>query len=103
MVFARDTGDGYAIPPWISSECPNFGMMFVRNVGVAKAGPDGSESRFWFGADPGVLASARAVADGIELAACVPDGACLGEAPRVVVAGHGVSGSVLVDNAALSR
>lgn len=100
MVFARDTGDGFAMPPWMSSDFPNYGMMFVRNVGVASEGSDGFESQFWFGADEGFLEAARAVSEEIELTSCIPDGACLGEPPQVVVSGNGVSGSAFVDNAA---
>lgn len=100
MVFARDTGNGFAMPPWMSSDFPNYGMMFVRNVGVASEGSEGFENRFWFGADEAFLEAARAVSEEIDLNACSPDGACLGEPPRVVVSGNGVSGSAFVDNAA---
>ncbi|MFQ6548802.1 5'-methylthioadenosine/S-adenosylhomocysteine nucleosidase [Aestuariibius sp. 2305UL40-4] len=98
-VMARDTGDGYAIPPWMSSDFPNYGMMFTRSVGVvSEAAPEG-EQKFWFASDPGYLDIAATVAEEIDLAECNPDNACLSSPPEIVVGGNGVSGSSFVDNA----
>lgn len=99
MIYARETEDGFAIPPWMSSDFPNYGMMFVRNTGVARPGMDEPETRFWFDTDPAYLAVAEQVAAEITLEDCSPDNTCLPDPPRVVVSGNGVSGSVFVDNA----
>ncbi len=98
-VMARDTGDGYAIPPWMSSDFPNYGMMFTRSVGVvSEAAPEG-EQKFWFASDPDYLEIAATIAADIDLAECNPDNACLSSPPEIVVGGNGVSGSSFVDNA----
>lgn len=100
MIYARETEDGFAIPPWMSSDFDNFGMMFVRNVAVAYDGSDGFEERFWFDTDPMFLETARGVAEDIGLQDCDDDSNCLTDPPQVVIAEHGVSGSAFVDNAA---
>lgn len=99
MVFARETDDGYAIPTWMSSDFPNLGMMFVRNVLVASDASSGPESKFWFDADETFLSAARNLVADTELSACTSTGECLDHSPRIVVSGNGVSGSAFVDNA----
>lgn len=99
-IFARETAEGFAVPSWMSSEFPNYGMMFVQEVEVVSARQDEPEGRFWFPVDPDLLETAEEVAAGIELAACNAENACLSEPPQVVVGGKGVSGSSFVDNAA---
>lgn len=98
MSFARETPDGYAPPPFgESAGYPNFGMMIPRGVSVPT--PDGGQARrFWFEADPALLATARSVSPQVSLAQCVADH-CLARPPRVVVGGAGVSGPTFVDNA----
>ena len=98
-VFARETADGFAIPPWMSSDFPAYGMMFTRNVDVVSDRQDGPENRFWFPVDPDYLALAGAVAASVELAACGDDGTCLSDPPEILVGGNGVSGPSFIDNA----
>ena len=99
-VFARETGDGFAIPPWMSSDFPAYGMMFTRNVDVVSDRQDEPENRFWFPVDEIYLEVATEVARNIELAACDADNTCLSDPPEIVIGGNGVSGPTFVDNAA---
>ena len=99
-VFARETEDGFALPPWMESDFAPHGMIFTRGVEVVREGAAEPEARFWFPVDAGWLETARAVAAEVTLEDCGGDGACLSEAPEIVVGGHGVSGTVFVDNAA---
>lgn len=99
--FARETEDGFALPPWMPpSGLPNFGMIFPQPVGVVRDGAEAVEQRVWFPADPGWLGIAGEVAAGTTLEDCDPSGACLSEPPEVIVGGRGVSGQAFVDNAA---
>ncbi|PWR23960.1 5'-methylthioadenosine/S-adenosylhomocysteine nucleosidase [Zavarzinia compransoris] len=98
-VLARQAGDGWRLPADKAAEFANFGMMFPQGVGIARPG-DVIEHKFWFAADPALLAVARRVAAGIDLARCTLPGTCLDHQPRVVVGGQGVSGQSFVDNAA---
>lgn len=98
-VLARETAQGFAIPPWMEkSDFAGFGMMMPRNVAVTRkdAAP---ESRFWFPSDPSLLAIARKVAARTELTSCVTESSCLHNKPRLIIGGNGVSGSAFVDNA----
>lgn len=98
--FARRTPEGgFALPPWMDSEFPNYGMMFTRPVEVLRDGLEAPESRFWFEVDPELLELARGVAGSVALEGCGADGACLADPPGVVVGGNGVSGAAFVDNA----
>ncbi|PSJ65821.1 5'-methylthioadenosine/S-adenosylhomocysteine nucleosidase [Kumtagia ephedrae] len=100
-VFARETADGFAIPPFMEEgEFDGFGMIVPRPVGVARDGASGEEARFWFPSDPGLLEIARKVAGELDLAACAAENKCLSEKPKIVVGGNGVSGQAFVDNAA---
>jgi adenosylhomocysteine nucleosidase len=99
MVFARKTADGFAPPPWVTSQFPPYGMMYVRDQDVTSARQADVEYRFWFPVDPGYLATAEKVAAGIDLVACNPENKCLSAPPKIVVGGAGVSGSAFVDNA----
>ena len=99
-VFARQTDDGFAIPPWMASDFPNYGMMFTLDVAVVSDRQDSPENRFWFPVDPDYMTLAAEIAAGIDLAACDADANCLRDPPTVVVGGNGVSGSSFVDNAA---
>jgi adenosylhomocysteine nucleosidase len=98
-VFARQTPEGFAIPPWMEKgEFAGYGMMFPRSVSVTRK--DGApEKRFWFASDPGLLAVARKVAGEVDLAECVDEKNCLSHKPQVIVGGNGVSGQAFVDNA----
>jgi adenosylhomocysteine nucleosidase len=99
-VFARETAEGtFALPSWMSSEFPNYGMMFTRPVEVVRSGSNEPEARFWFPVDPILLETARGLADTINLEDCNGENACLSEPPQIVVGGNGVSGMTFVDNA----
>lgn len=98
MVFARETSDGFAIPPWMEKEgFAGYGMMIPRSLAVT--GKDGvAERRFWFASDPGLLDAARKVAARFQLDDCVEANKCLSHKPKIVVGGNGVSGQAFVDN-----
>ncbi|WOI58095.1 5'-methylthioadenosine/S-adenosylhomocysteine nucleosidase [Palleronia sp. LCG004] len=99
-VLAREGEDGtFAMPPWMSTGFPNYGMMFTRDVSVMRDGLDAPEKRFWFDVDPDFLAVAQDVAAATELDACATEEDCLSEPPEIVVGGTGVSGARFVDNA----
>ena len=97
-VMARQTGDGYELPTFMSSSFPNHDMFFTRETTVASARGE-PERRFWFPADPALLKVAETVAADTELADCTDDNACLGHRPMIHVGGNGVSGSAFMDNA----
>ncbi|MCY4453766.1 MAG: 5'-methylthioadenosine/S-adenosylhomocysteine nucleosidase [Immundisolibacterales bacterium] len=100
LLLARESGDGWAKPPFFEYPFANYGMMFPRSVTVQRGGAAGPETRFWFPVDEALLDAARAATAQIVLNRCTADDTCLGHAPRVVVGGPGVSGSAFVDNAA---
>lgn len=98
---AREVAPGqFAAPGWMKdATMPAFGMWHPRPVGVlTKSGK--KESKFWFDADPKLLAIARTMTD-VPLADCDAAKVCLATKPRFMVGGNGVSGQVFVDNAAL--
>lgn len=98
-VFARETPEGFAIPPWMEKgDFAGYGMMMPRSVGVMRT-QGAAENRFWFPSDPALLDAARKVAAKVDLAACVEENKCLTRKPRIVVGGNGVSGQAFVDNA----
>ena len=99
LVFAREAEGGWRTPPFFDYPYANFGMLFPRSVSVQRAGAAGPETRFWFPADPALLAAARVAAAEVVLARCTADGTCLWHAPRIAVGGPGVSGSAFIDNA----
>jgi adenosylhomocysteine nucleosidase len=101
MVFARETPQGFVIPPWMQTEkgnFPGYGMMIPRSVDVTQNGTP-LERRFWFATDPGLLDLAKKVAAKAEVADCIAQSQCLHHKPKIVVGGNGVSGSAFVDNA----
>jgi len=100
MIFARETADGYAIPPWMESDFDNYGMMFPRDQTVTRPGATEPETRFWFPVDAEMLEVAEGLAGTLDLAECSEADACLEDAPSLAVGGNGVSGSAFVDNAA---
>jgi len=98
-VFARDTAQGFAIPPWMAKgDFAGYGMMMPRSVEVTRKDA-AAESRFWFPSDPGLLDVARKIAGKVDLSHCVEANSCLSKKPRIVVGGAGVSGQAFVDNA----
>jgi adenosylhomocysteine nucleosidase len=99
-VFARAEGEGFAPPEDLVDEpaYPAHGMIHPHSVLVRRDGEEEPVRRFWFDADPGLLATARQVAASITLARC-HEAACLTRQPKVVVGGNGISGPVFMDNA----
>ena len=100
-VFAREADGKFQPPPWMKTPYPNHGMIFPLEVGV-RSTRGGAEKRFWFEADPGMLAAAGKIG-AIELKRCTTENACLTHAPRLVMGGNGVSGQAFVDNAAFRQ
>jgi adenosylhomocysteine nucleosidase len=100
-VFAREVDGKFQPPPFIKTPYPNYGMIFPTDVGVRRSGA-APEKRFWFEADPGMLAAAGKIA-AIELKRCTASQACLSQAPRLILGGNGISGQAFVDNAAFRR
>lgn len=99
-LFARETAPGRFTAPRTSKDAgfAAFGMIHPRAVGVRSA--RGAEHKFWFEADPAMLAVARGLASNVELTRCDTAARCLGTRPKLVVGGNGVSGAAFVDNAA---
>lgn len=98
LIMGREIDGKFEIPPFLSAAFPGYGMMVPMNVDVAVSGEAEPVSKFWFDVDPALLETAEKVAAKIDLEDCNSDNACLGEAPKLVVGGHGVSGSAFVDN-----
>ena len=101
IVAAREVSpDKFAIPGRMDvGTMTNFGMMHPRSVGVRSKGRAKEEKKFWFDADPKLLAMARALGD-LPLADCDEKKVCLTTKPKLLVGGNGVSGQAFVDNAA---
>jgi adenosylhomocysteine nucleosidase len=97
-VFAREQDGRYQPPAWWPLPYGNFGMIFPSDVEVRSA-KGGSQKRFWFEADRGMLAAAGKIG-AVALKRCVAAQECLPGQPRLVVGGNGVSGPAFVDNAA---
>jgi len=101
--FARETPQG--MQPFDYGQGPffkNFGMIFPNGVLVGNS-EEPSHYRFWFNADPQLLAAARTAAGLVKLKVCAAPDRCLAHAPKVVVGGSGVSGQAFVDNAEFRR
>jgi adenosylhomocysteine nucleosidase len=100
-VFAREVDGKFQPPPWMKMSYPNYGMIFPGDVDVRSA-REGMQRRFWFEADPEMLAAAGRIG-AIELKRCTAQQDCLTHTPRLVVGGNGVSGQAFVDNAAFRQ
>jgi len=100
-VLARETGrTRFTPPPWMKdATLPGFGMLIPRPVEVRSAAQPAPATRFWFDADPQMLATARSLGN-VELARCTGAPKCLSHRPQIVVGGNGVSGQAFVDNTA---
>jgi adenosylhomocysteine nucleosidase len=96
-VFARQTAGGYRLPPFAEKSPSHYGMIFPQPVEIARAGQK-PEKWHWFPVDPQLLGIARSVADTVALKDCTSEHKCLPHKPRIVVGGHGVSGTAFVDN-----
>jgi len=100
--FGREVDGKFQPPPWWKTPpFPNYGMIFPGYVDVRSA-KGGTEKRFWFDVDAGMLAAAGKIGE-MEMKRCTVQQACLGRAPRLVVGGNGVSGAAFVDNAAFRQ
>ncbi len=104
VVMMRETAPGHYRAPASKGtfEFAPYGMMQPRAVRVRPAGGAGIQEKFWFEADPRMLAVARGI-QSVPLRACDRDDRCLDERPRLVVGGNGVSGQAFVDNADFRR
>ncbi|MBV8189039.1 MAG: 5'-methylthioadenosine/S-adenosylhomocysteine nucleosidase [Alphaproteobacteria bacterium] len=96
-IFAREVDGKFQPPTWAKLPFPNYGMIFPQEVAVRSA-KGGSERRFWFDVDAGMLAAARQIGT-VEFKRCTAAQACLDHTPRLMVGGNGVSGEAFVDNA----
>ncbi|MEM7076147.1 MAG: 5'-methylthioadenosine/S-adenosylhomocysteine nucleosidase [Pseudomonadota bacterium] len=99
MAFARASGDGYRLPPFLHSDFPNFGMIHTLNLGTFEALAGDAECRFWFPIDPAFRAAAERAGAGFRFARQDARGRRLTRAARIHTGGAGVSGSAFVDNA----
>lgn len=100
-LMAREDQPGrYTAPGWMQAELtlPAYGMMHPRPVEVRSAANPAITKKFWFEADPRMLAVANGLAT-VPLEHCHASH-CLKERPRMVVGGNGVSGQAFVDNKA---
>lgn len=98
-IFARETEDGFVIPPFFEQEYPGYGMIVPKSVSLRRKGGTESERRFWFPVDAALLEAAGKVAAELDLRDCAEANKCLSTPPKIVVGGNGVSGQVFVDNA----
>ncbi|MGU3576401.1 5'-methylthioadenosine/S-adenosylhomocysteine nucleosidase [Brucellaceae bacterium C25G] len=98
-VFARETDGKFSTPSFMPTTLPNYGMIFPREVGVARTGGQ-LEKKFWFKVDGKLLETANKVAAEVTLKDCVAENKCLSKAPVIQVGGNGVTGTAFVDNAA---
>ncbi len=80
----------------------NFGMMFPVGVRVGRDYETGG-IHMDFPVDPAMLALAATLSAQMSLKACTGEGACLAQAPQLVVGGAGVSSTAFVDNAEYRR
>ncbi|OSP53986.1 phosphorylase [Pseudoruegeria sp. SK021] len=100
---ARAEDENYALPVWMSSDFANFGMFYTIPYGVLADGLTEPDGRFWFDADPTLLAVADTISTTVVLDNCNAEAACLSRAPTIVVGGNGVSSALFVDNAELRK
>ena len=98
VTMARQTDKGFEFSDGDRPRAPypNLGFMFPSTVAVPR-GHEEPDRRFWFPADPKMLAVARTVAAKVTLDRCRAN-LCLLKTPKVVVGGNGVSGAAFVDN-----
>lgn len=101
MVFMREVAPGeYAPHPGLGPEFPPYQFMGPRGMHVAtKDDPSPTTRKFWYDADPELMAAAEIAAETVEFKQCVDTETCLPRTPIVVLGGNGVTGSVFQDNA----
>lgn len=89
----EDGKGGYVKPVYLSTNYPNFGMIFPDDVGVVRDGEEKPVDKPTFAADPELISTAtRALAK-------VPTMKKAGRVITITVGGTGVSGTVFLDNA----
>jgi len=71
-VFARETPDGYVLPPWMPSDFPGYGMVFPRNVEVVSQSRPDPEPQFWFPVDAELYETALELGGILDLGAAAP-------------------------------
>jgi adenosylhomocysteine nucleosidase len=98
--FARETKNGYVLPPFASKTLKNYGMIFPQPTQIARPGAEQPEKLEWFPVDAQLLALTRKVSGAVHLASCTSDKTCLPHQPKIIVGGNGVSGQAFVDNRA---
>ena len=103
-VMMRETSPGHYRAPASKGQFDfaPYGMMQPRAVRVQPADGSGIQEKFWFEADPHLLAVARGI-ESVPLRACDQDDRCLHQRPRLVVGGTGVSGQAFMDNGDFRR
>ncbi len=101
MVFMREVSPGEYVPhPGLGPEFPPYQFMGPRGMRVAtKDDPSPTTRKFWYEADPDLMAAAEIAAETVEFKQCVDAETCLPRTPIVVLGGNGVTGSVFQDNA----
>jgi adenosylhomocysteine nucleosidase len=99
-VFARETSEGYKLPPIFEQPAEHFGMIFPQPVKLpGGSGQKVADKRHSFPVDAQLLGIARSVSRSVALKDCTSAHKCLPHKPQIIVGGHGVSGTVFVDNA----
>ena len=99
MVYARETDDGYRLPPFLSSAFANYGMMYTLNIGTFEELAGDGTSRFWFPVDAEYYAAAERAASRFSIVPQDKTGRRLKRTPKVHAGAAGLSGSAFVDNA----
>jgi adenosylhomocysteine nucleosidase len=99
-IYARQDSTGkFVLPSWAHKTFDNYGMIFPQPLDVVSPAVSGEVEKFWFTADPALLAAASHLPGKVALSHCDEAGNCLGTEPRIVLGGSGVSGQAFVDNA----
>lgn len=99
-VFMRETAPGVFTPPvGVEPSEPALGYMGPQGNVIGTAQMPEAKRQFWWPVDGELLAIAEVAAGIVEFERCSPQGQCLDEAPRVVLGGRGVTGSIFLDNA----
>lgn len=99
MAYARETPNGFKLPPFLSSEFANYGMMYTINIGTFEELAGDGKSRFWFPVDRDYYAAAERAAAKFTITSGDSSGHTLERTPKVHVGAAGLSGSAFVDNA----
>lgn len=101
MVFMREAAPGEFVPhPGLGPEFEPYQFMGPRGMHVATSDdPSPTTRKFWYDADPDLMAAAEVAAESVEFKQCVDAETCLPRTPIVVLGGNGVTGSIFQDNA----